>query len=150
MTNLLHAGPATADPFTAIRPGERHRAYAELAAAGPVRRVELPDGSHAWLVLTRDAARAALTDARLVKTTNAAGLLGLRQAPEAYASIRNHLLLRDGTEHTRMRRLVGAAFTARRVQALEPRIRTIAGGSSTRWRAHGRSTSSRRTPSRCR
>jgi cytochrome P450 len=34
----------------------------------------------------------------------------------------------DGTEHARLRRLVGAAFTARRVAALAPRIQQIADG----------------------
>ena len=51
----------TANPFTAIA-GDRHAAYAALAATGPVHRIVTPNGAPAWLVTGHDEARGALTD----------------------------------------------------------------------------------------
>jgi cytochrome P450 len=45
-----------------------------------------------------------------------------------WATIRNGMLDREPPDHTRLRRLVSAAFTARRVEQLVPRIATLAGG----------------------
>ena len=38
------------DPFIAVSDGTRHRAPAELAAAGPVHRMRLATGADAWVV----------------------------------------------------------------------------------------------------
>lgn len=83
-------------------------------------------GEHAWLVLDPAAARAALADPRLRRSTQPAGQLAERFLPREYAAIHNHLLMREGPEHARMRRLVNAAFTTQRVAALAPRITRIA------------------------
>lgn len=58
---------ATTNPFTATGPGERHAAFAALAATGPVHRITLPNGAPAWLITGHDEARAALADPRLIK-----------------------------------------------------------------------------------
>ena len=130
-----HAEPATApldpahlDPFGATAPDERHRILGELARSGPVHWMTMPGGVDGWLVTGYAEARAAMTDPRLVKAASPIGLIALRLAPEPYEGLRNHLLLRDGAEHARMRRLVGAAFTRRRIDDLAPRIRAIADG----------------------
>jgi cytochrome P450 len=44
-----------------------------------------------------------------------------------WSTIRNGMLDREPPDHTRLRRLVSAAFTARRVQQLAPRITALAG-----------------------
>jgi cytochrome P450 len=116
---------ATADPWTAVGAEERQRVFAELAARGPVQRIAVP-GGEVWLVTGQAEARQAMTDPRLVKTASPTGEMANRLVPELYAGLRQHLLLKDGPEHTRLRRLVGSAFTRRRVESLEPRIAEIA------------------------
>jgi cytochrome P450 len=61
-----------ADPFTAVRPGQRHEAYRALAQTGPVHRIALPTGERAWLVTGYREVRAALTDPRLAKSASPA------------------------------------------------------------------------------
>jgi cytochrome P450 len=51
------------------------------------------------------------------------------QAPEApplYQLLTHHMLNADGETHARLRALVNKAFSARQVETLEPRLRTIA------------------------
>jgi cytochrome P450 len=48
------------DPFTATGAGQRHAAYAALAAAGPVHRLALPSREPAWLITGYQDARQAL------------------------------------------------------------------------------------------
>ncbi|MEV6847934.1 cytochrome P450 [Actinoplanes sp. NPDC051411] len=91
--------------------------------AGPIREIELPDGARAWLVSRYDEARQALNDPRLSKTAP-----GARVGPigeETRAATFRHMLATDPPDHTRLRRLVSAAFTARRIEALRPRIQQI-------------------------
>ena len=113
--------------FGPAAPGTRHAAYAALAAAGPVHRVTLPNGTRGWLVTSYDDVRAVLTDPRLVKNprwTPGGDLLPL----EIHAAMNSDLLHRDPPDHTRLRRLVSGAFTRRRVQAIAPRVQQIADG----------------------
>jgi cytochrome P450 len=118
-------GTTPAELFGTSGPGERHAAYAALAACGPAHRMELPDGTHAWLITGHDAVRSALTDPRLTKESEPAPAGGLLP-PEIDAAINNDMLHHDPPDHTRLRRLVSAAFTRRRVDALAPRIQGIA------------------------
>jgi cytochrome P450 len=117
----------TLDPFAARGPEERQRILAELArVGGPVQRWTFPMGMEGWLVLGYAEARAAMGDPRLVKTMSPTGRLAQQLEPEAWESLRYHLLMCDGAEHTRMRRLVNAAFTRRRIDGLVPRTQEIA------------------------
>jgi cytochrome P450 len=95
--------------------------YRRLRAAGPVHRVTLPNGRSVWLVTRYEEARAALADPRLSldKRSAAAGTwsgFGLPPALDA------NLLNMDPPDHTRIRRLVAAAFTPRRVESLRGRV----------------------------
>ncbi|GIF06712.1 cytochrome P450 family protein [Actinoplanes siamensis] len=112
-----------------------HPSYADWRSCGPVRRAKLPSGTHAWVITRYEDARRALTDPRLSKTsTPMSGQSegGSRTAgaapisPAASAAISRHMLAYDPPDHTRLRRLVSAAFTARRIEALRPRIEQIA------------------------
>ncbi|MFF0427833.1 cytochrome P450 [Streptomyces sp. NPDC004520] len=94
--------------------------YAKLREAGPVHEVRLPDGFQFWLVVGHEEARAALADPRLAKSPS---VIGVRPPEEEVIGV--HLLSADGADHTRLRRLVTAEFTGRRVESLRPRIERL-------------------------
>jgi cytochrome P450 len=95
--------------------------HARLRAEQPVARVIMPGGTPAWLITGYAAARAALTDPRLVKMPE-----GWRPDPDSlFAALEMHMLNSDPPDHERLRKLVNKAFTARRVEQLRPRITAI-------------------------
>jgi cytochrome P450 len=102
-----------------------HATYAEWRRTGPVRRERLPSGMEAWLVTRYDDARSALTDPRLVKSMRVNSPRSAYVPPGVGQAISRHMLAADPPDHTRLRRLVSAAFTNRRVEALRPRIEEI-------------------------
>lgn len=99
-----------------------HPVYAALRERGPVHRVLVPGSGEAWLVVSRDAARAALTDPRL---RNDIRYSSTWQDDGGHALGRN-MLQTDPPDHTRLRRLVAGHFTPARIAALRPRIVEIA------------------------
>jgi hypothetical protein len=100
---------------------------AQLREGCPVHPVTLADGHAAWLVVGYDEARTALADPRLSKDMQAA----LARDGEIVAeglpgpALARHMLNVDGADHTRLRRLVSAAFSPGRVEAMQPRIAAI-------------------------
>ena len=105
------------------------RALAALRAGGPVRRIRLGSGLEAWAVLSYGEARSALTHPHLVKNPESA-----LQAMEA-VGLTSHkvgegfggsMLFSDPPDHTRLRRLVAPAFSARRTALLAGRVQEIA------------------------
>jgi cytochrome P450 len=92
-----------------------------------VHAVTLVDGHDAWLVARYDEARAALNDPRFSKDMQAA----LALSPDVVAEglpgpvFARHMLNVDPPDHTRLRRLVAAAFSVRRIEALQPRVQAI-------------------------
>jgi cytochrome P450 len=105
-----------ADPLFLANP---HPTYAGWRTEGPVRRVALPRGIDAWVVTGYEEARQALTDPRLAKSP---------RGPQSYSvntAISKHMLAADPPDHTRLRKLVAATFTTRRIEALRPRIEQI-------------------------
>ena len=100
---------------------------ARLREGCPVHPVTLADGHAAWLVVGYDEARTALADPRLSKDMQAA----LARDGEIVAeglpgpALARHMLNVDGADHTRLRRLVSAAFSPGRVEAMQPRIAAI-------------------------
>ena len=101
--------------------------FARVRATGPVHQVQLADGHAAWLIVGYDEARAALADPRLSKDMHAA----LAHSGEVVAeglpgpALARHMLAVDPPDHTRLRRMATPAFTRRRVDRLEERIRAI-------------------------
>jgi cytochrome P450 len=102
-----------------------HASYQRLHAVGPVHRAtyrELP----VWLVTGYAEARELLADARLSKDNNRAlelfpeGISGSDASP-----LSAHMLTADPPDHTRLRKLVTRAFTARAISRLRPRIEAI-------------------------
>jgi len=101
--------------------------FAEVRNLGAVHRVTLADGHEAWLVVGYDEAMAALNDPRLSKDMHAALASGSDVVAEGLPGpeFARHMLTVDPPDHTRLRRLVSAAFSPKRVEALGPRVRTI-------------------------
>jgi len=91
----------------------------ELQRSKPVVQVELPDGSTSWLITRYDDVRQVLVDPRFSRAATVGR--NVRRIGPASAS-GDSILSKDPPEHTRMRRLVAGAFTARRVEALRPRV----------------------------
>ncbi|MEU3354461.1 cytochrome P450 [Streptomyces sp. NPDC037389] len=104
--------------------------YARLRARGPVARVALANGTHAWLVTGYDRAREVLADPRFsnVPPPRAGRPKPDSQAQRARACLARHMLNSDAPDHLRLRRLTTAAFTPRRVDALRPRIERLTDG----------------------
>ncbi|BCY11927.1 cytochrome P450 [Actinoplanes sp. L3-i22] len=94
-----------------------HAALGRLRQAGPVHRVESEAGIPFWMVTRWDEARQVLTEPSLSKRQPVDGL-----PPALRAAMSTQMLLQDPPVHTRLRKLVSAAFTARRIAELEPRI----------------------------
>ncbi len=107
----------TTDPYSV---------YADLRARGPVHHVRFPppdDADDLYLIVGYEEARAALADPRLAKSAATVGVL----LPEEEA-LGTNLLMADPPQHTRLRKLIAREFTARRVEALRPRIQEITEG----------------------
>ena len=116
------------DPFTATGIGDRHAIYDAMAARAAVHRVPLPGVGEAWLVTGYHAARAALSDPRLIKGGPGHGPFSAELDPDIAQAMDHHLLALDPPDHTRLRKLVAAAFTRRRSEQLAPRVQEITDG----------------------
>ncbi|GAA1258141.1 cytochrome P450 [Kitasatospora nipponensis] len=113
---VIDAGALIADP---------HAGYAALRQAGPVHRIVAPDGLPVWLVTRYADVRQALADPRLAldkRHATPGNYRGLSLPPALDANMLNM----DPPDHTRIRRLVGQAFTPRRVEQLRAPIEAIA------------------------
>ena len=101
--------------------------FARVRALGPVHPVRLADGHDAWLIVRHDEARAALNDPRLSKNMQAAMARGPDVVAEGLPgpAFARHMLSVDPPDHTRLRRLVSAAFSPRRVEGLRPQVQAI-------------------------
>ncbi|MFB6779366.1 cytochrome P450 [Streptomyces sp. NPDC056352] len=116
---LPYADPAfVADPYPLFR---------QLREDGPVRRAVIAGGLEAWLVTRYEDGIVALSDPRLssdVRDASDPRLMQRLPATERESVLRN-MLRSDPPDHTRLRRLVSNAFTARRVAELRPRVQAI-------------------------
>jgi cytochrome P450 len=97
----------------------------ELMAKCPVNQVRLPDDSTAWLVTGFAEAREVMIDQRY---SRALVFAPGRQVYGVEATLSDALIAMDPPDHTRLRKLVAAAFTDKRVQALRPRVAQIVDG----------------------
>jgi cytochrome P450 len=117
-----------AEPVTLESAGapRLHQQADELRAAGPAVRVRLPQGVIAWSITRGDVIRALLTDARISKdATNWTGYTP-HSIPWLYPWVDvDSMFTADGTDHERLKKLIGRAFTRGRINALRPAIERI-------------------------
>lgn len=102
-----------------------HDVYRRLRDTAPVHRIAGADGNPAWVVTRYQDVREALTDPRLSvdkRHAKEGNYQGLKLPPALDANLLNM----EAPEHTRIRRLVVRAFTARRVEQLRAPIRETA------------------------
>src|SRR6266511_264996 len=120
---MADATVARSYPFGPIHGLEIDPMYFWLQEHEPLARVKLPYGEEGWLLTRYDDVRTALGDARF-SLAEAAVRDVPRLTPQRYGGI---LTDQDPPEHTRLRRLVAKAFTARRVEQLRGRAEQITG-----------------------
>jgi cytochrome P450 len=109
-------------PFGPVVGLEIDPMYFWLQDHEPLARVKLPYGEEGWLLTRYDDNRIAMGDARF-SLAEAVKQDVPRLLPMRQGSILTDL---DPPEHTRLRRLVAKAFTARRVEDLRTRAQEIA------------------------
>lgn len=103
--------------------------YRALRARRPVAHAVAPDGRTMWLVTRYDDARAALTDRRLAKDSRGArAMIERRGSAPVFTqdALLENMLNSDPPTHTRLRKLVGRAFTVRAIERLRPRVEELA------------------------
>jgi len=111
-----------------------HPTLAALRESGPVHRLDMRLGLPVWVVTRYADVLAAMSDPRLSNDP--------RHATGLDEMLRDDFLSRsmigaDPPAHTRLRRLVSKAFTARRVEGLRPRVQEITDTLLDRITPHG-------------
>lgn len=86
----------------------------------PIRRVRLPDGREAWLVLGFEEVCTVLNDARFSR----ASITSIDEVPSETDEQTRHLNM-DGPGHACVRRVASRAFTPRRIEAYRPRVQQL-------------------------
>ncbi|MEU7062084.1 cytochrome P450 [Streptomyces sp. NPDC046197] len=115
-TTFDRAASLAADPY---------RTAARLRRDAPVSPVTGPDGLRFWLVTRYADVKAALGDPRLSLDRRNA-LPGQYRGMSLPPALDANLLNMDPPDHTRVRRLIGPAFSGRRVEQLRAPIQRIA------------------------
>ncbi|MFE5629004.1 cytochrome P450 [Streptomyces sp. NPDC056543] len=124
----MNATPHCLDPTG----GCPHAANARLLAQGAVTRVVLPGEVEGMAVLGHDALRDFLAHPEVAKGAQHFTALAEGRVPDGwplrtFATVQG-MTTADDADHRRLRSLVSKAFTARRVEALRPRIETLTAG----------------------
>ncbi len=110
-----------------------HVRYARMRADAPAQPVTTIKGVPVWVVTRYAEAKQALTDARLRKDFRRVNEIMAQKMPtgqqfvEFGPSLQSNMLNSDPPDHTRLRKLVVRAFTARQVEQLRPRVEEVTG-----------------------
>jgi cytochrome P450 len=113
---MARAAGCPFDPPPALR---------SIQAQTAITKVRLWDGSTPWLVTRYAEQRALLTDPRISADTTHPGYPHASPAQRARRAQARTFISMDNPEHGRLRRMVTAAFTVKRVEALRPAVQRI-------------------------
>ena len=117
-----------ADPFptyAALRAA--HPVYPHATRGRAARDHSAPDGRTIWYVTRYDDVAAGLKDEEaFCKNPGNVDLTGPRRPVRSAQNFNDNMLFSDPPDHTRLRALVGQAFTPRRVAGMGERIREMA------------------------
>lgn len=119
MTSSCPVTHTRTHPFSVPTGVEMDPTYAHLRAQEPVSRVRMPYGGEAWLLTRHADVRSVLGDQRFSMEAGAGKDV---PRPNEHPLPAGALIGMDPPGHTRLRRLAGKAFTARRVEELRPWI----------------------------
>ncbi|GAA4679845.1 cytochrome P450 [Streptomyces chumphonensis] len=122
----VHNAPHRLDPAG----GCPHAANARFLAEGAVTRVVLPDDVEGAIVLGHQELKEFLSHPDVAKNARHFTALENGEIPDGwplrtFATVQS-MTTADGADHRRLRSLVSRAFTARRVEALRPRVEELA------------------------
>jgi len=106
--------------------GEPPETYSELRAKCPVTRVQLPSGDTALMVTGYDEVEAALSDRRLSRAALREPGAVRTVTGEDFSDNPYNLLNLEGSDQSRLRRLISPAFTPRKAELWRPRMEEIA------------------------
>ncbi|EEP74804.1 cytochrome P450 [Micromonospora sp. KC207] len=118
---MVSGGPIRDYPFE-MHEIDSSPLYATLRRDEPMSRVQLPYGEPAWLATRYADVKVVLTDPRFSRAI----AQGLDQPRLRRQLDGDGIMGMDPPDHTRLRRLVGKAFTARRVEAMRADVRNRA------------------------
>lgn len=99
-------------------------AYAKLRVDDPVSKAACPAGVDAWVVTRYEDIRSVLSDRRF----SSRGAIADHMRPEADLDAEitpGNIIKMDGTAHARLRRMLTAEFTVRRIEKVRPYIQQI-------------------------
>jgi cytochrome P450 len=108
--------------FTPTLPGQPAPDIRTISRGRPVFRAELPGGRIVWLVTGYENVRQMVIDQRF---SRALAVAPGQAQPGVEMFAAGSINGMDPPEHTRLRKLVASAFTARRVEALRPRVMSV-------------------------
>lgn len=127
-------GPVRAYPFSTPERLVLDPMLSWLREHEPVSRIRLPYGGDSWLVTRYRDALSVLSDHRFSRA-EAAGPDMPRMTPEPGGAA--SIVMTDPPEHTRLRRLVAKAFTARRVERMRAHVAALIDSLLTAMSARG-------------
>ncbi len=126
----MPTSPTDAEPRLGeiLASADRDTRYGELAARTPVTRGRYAGDVEVWLITGHDEIVTVLNDVRFSSDLTGQDRIPLPGAglpDDLRTALTSTLAAYDPPDHTRLRRLVSHAFTARRVQRLRPRVEHI-------------------------
>lgn len=133
----MESGSAQIERLPADFMHHPYEMYERLRAEGPAREVVMPHGVKVWMVTRYADVRSLLADARISKDGRRMNEMfarhsgvELEEEEETEGAgfdddLSAHMLNSDPPRHSRLRKLVGKAFTAHRMEGLRPRITQV-------------------------